>query len=138
MRMLILLAVGVGALALVLRAEAAPSRTPGTVTLESTDLHFGDTMVVDYHLEHRYREMKGGLVCSQGSGYVFILETFWLDPHAFDGAFTFVVANGPDNRSNGELDYSIPADCFTYVFREPRGQDSGAILTNVLSFEVNR
>lgn len=144
MQRLLVLAAGLVLLALTtLSADAAPPVTWGIVTLDTPNLHYGDSATFSYTVPRRHREMMFGVLCWQRPivtllDYSLILERR-LDSHAYSGTVTVQIANGQGgiNWSLIPLDYTPPADCVAYVFREPKSANaSGLILTNIVDFRV--
>lgn len=117
-------------------AFGAPAPTLGTITIDNPAPHYGDPLTFTYHVEKRDRTMTGALLCWQTPGQYNVVYEWPMDSHSNDGTFSGTISE-PYPPNLPPFDTSLPAACMAYVFREPRGQDSGAILTNVLSFTVN-
>lgn len=136
MRYGLILLAGVTALAFIFQAHGVgPDDEEGFVVASNLAPHYGDTVTMTYHVERRYRQMVGALLCSQNGHYVEIFETS-LDSHSNDGTYSDTISE-PYPPNLPPFDKTQPASCIAYVFREPQSaRASGGILTNVLSFEV--
>lgn len=110
----------------------------GTLVMNTPEpVHYEQRVEFTYHLPRRQRDTNAALLCWQTGAYNLILDM----PlgRTYDGTFSFLIANGQGgvNTSLTPLDYSQPATCSAYVFKEPQSANAtGAVLTNVVTFAV--